>query len=990
MKLSLEGRYRHAIHCAFVLGAVGASIGPSASYAASGDTTQLQGVQVTGSRIRRVDTETADTVQTLDRKQILATGASTLGELLQSIPSFGGTPFNSAVNNGGGTGEAFVDLRGLAPKRTLILLDGQRLNNADVNAIPTNMIERVEVLKEGAAAVYGTDAIGGVVNFITRKTFTGVEAELSAGQTQYGDGSNGDVQLTWGTKAGAGNAVFGALFNRQDAIKASARSFSNTPWGYYYGHLSPNAWTSSRSPNGRFNISADTQLKSALGCSNVTLIQGTNGTTAQDYRCYVSNNDVGPSDRYNYQPENLSLIPSKRISLFGLAQEPITDSIKWFGQGTYTDTRANAQLAAEPFDDGTIQGTYPGSKPTISAQNIYNPFGVNITSFRKRSTQVGDRVESFETNSLQLATGLKGTLVDRFQWDTTFNFGRYNQANSNYGFLDFSKIFQQLGPSFYADANGNPTTATAGTPTCGTPGHIIPNCTPINVFGTTGNTLAALGTQTNYLQTNDEMDLAGNISGDLFKLPAGMLGAATGVEYRTLHYSSTPDALGQQFQLSENNSQSTNGMYNVREAYLEVHVPVLKGLPAVKSLDFDLGGRYSNYSSFGNNTSGKVAMEYRPYSDLLVRATYNDVYRAPTTTELFQGALQGSPAYSDPCSGLDAATLAQHPISCANVPVNYRAPVPQANGNTIGNPHLTGEKGYATDFGLVFDPSFYKPLSISVDYWIYQLKQAIDTVDINTVLQGCYDAETAGSASGSAFCGNAPNGLPYITRSATTGDVVNTYEPFLNANRYKVNGIDTSIKLNYPNVNLGGVNVGRIQLGVDATYLMTYDLKLFDPFSGALVNDYSDAGYYDSSTGGSYPRLRALGYLFWSKGPYSIALQDRFLSNLKENQVDAADPGPAAGGCYSPGSGDVISAGQFGGDPTKPVRCYHNTGSANYVDLSGTYSFKPINTDVTLGITDLFSESAQQMYNGSLAGAANPIYDVRGRSFYGKVVLRFK
>jgi outer membrane receptor protein involved in Fe transport len=400
-----------------------------------------------------------------------------------------------------------------------------------------------------------------------------------------------------------------------------------------------------------------------------------------------------------------------------------------------------------------------------------------------------------------------------------------------------------------------------------------------------------------------------------------------------------------------------------------LHVPVLKGLPGVKSLDLDLGGRYSDYSSFGTNTSGKMSLEYRPYSDLLVRATYNDVFRAPTTTELFQGALQGSPPYADPCAGLTQAQLdainAVNPVACKNVAAGYQQPVSQANGNTIGNPGLQGEKGYATDFGLVFDPSFYKPLSVSVDYWMYSLKQAIDSVDINTILNGCFNSPS------SAYCGDAPNGLPYFTRAAS-GDVVNSYEPFVNANRYKVNGIDTSIKLNYPSVNVAGYNIGRVQVGLDTTYLMMYDLKIFDPFSGALVSDYSEAGQYDSNTGNSFPRFKMQGNLFWSKGPYSVAVADRFIGNLRENQVDGAE----------------VLFGVPCNNTT--VKCYHNTGSANYVDLFGTYTVKSLNSDFTVGITDLFDDQAQQMYNAALAGAANPIYDVRGRSFVGRITMRFK
>ena len=969
MKLTVEGQLRRAVWGAF---AVGAAL--NCGVALAQDATQLQGVEVTGSRIRRVDTATSDTVTVLDRKQIQATGSATLGQLVQSIPAIGGTPYNSQVNNGGGNGEAYADLRGLGAKRTLILLDGQRLNNSDLNALPSNMIDRVEVLKEGAAAVYGTDAIGGVINFITRKNFTGLEAELSAGQTEHGDGQNGDAQLTWGSKAGGGNVVFGASFNRQDEIRASDRAVSREASALYYGAVTPNLG-SSRAPGGSFNVGTNAFVDAnGTRCSSVTLIKGRSGSSPADFRCFVNNLNVGYSDRYNYQTENLAVTPSKRFSLFGLSSIPVSDNIKWFGSGTFTNTRANNQIAAEPFDNTTISGIYPtAGAPTISANNVYNPFGRNITTFGKRSTDVGDRVDRNYTDSYQASTGLKGTLLDQFQWDTTANYGRYENSSAYYGFLDFSKVLQQIGPSFF-DANG--------VARCGTAAAIIPNCTPINVFGTNGNTIGSLGVTSNSITTFDELDLSGNISGEIAKLPAGGLGLAIGGSYRTLHYANTPDALAQRFAQSEGNGLATAGGYNAREAYAESRVPLLAGLPGVKSLDLNLGVRFSNFSSFGSNTAGKYAFEYRPYSDLLLRGTYSDVYRAPTTTELFQGATQNSPAYQDPCAGKDAATLAAHASACQNVPVGYTAPNSQTNGNTIGNPSLQAEKGYSTDFGLVFNPTFYKPLTIEVDYWHYTLKSAIDTVGINSILSACYNDPN------SAYCGNAPNGQPYFSRDAG-GTVSNSYEPYVNANKYVTNGIDTAIKLNFPKVVVGAYDLGRFSIGVETSYLIKYDFKIFDPVSGNQTDEVSLAGQYDSGyTGNSFPRLRGLGYLFWSKGPFSASIQDRFVGDLSEDGVDLTDGDCAT--TYNAGKGSQHGDSYTTPGAAGPTICNRDIGAANYVDVAGTYTFKKINTDFTFGVNDLFSEDGQQQYSIASAGAANPLYDIRGRNYYGRIVVRFK
>lgn len=987
--LSSEGQLRRAVKIALVLGL--GSVATSGFAQTTDKPTELDKVEVTGSRIRHVDLETSDTVFALDRSQIQATGASTLGQLLQSIPSFGGTPYNGEVNNGGGTGEAFVNLRGLGAKRTLLLLDGQRLNDTDANSIPSNMIERVEVLKEGAAAIYGTDAIGGVVNFITRKTFQGVEANATYGATQQGGGSNQGGELTWGGTLGSGGSMLmGANYNSNQEIAATDRDASKEPHGLFFSHVSENAWTSSRRPSGKFNGSGFTPAASTNPpCaarstdytnvagpgpySGVTLIDGQDGTLATDFRRFCNNADTGYTDRYNYQVANLALIPRESYSLFSTANVNVSDWASWYGRGFFTNTHANAHLAAEPFDQVTIGGIYVGSTPTLSNQSFYNPFPNSITNFGKRSTDAGDRLEYYATTATQIATGFKGTIGDTFRWDTGYNYGRYEQSNTNYGFLDFSKIFQQIGPSTddntcTSDPNGDP----------------IPNCRPLNVFGTTGNTLSTVKTVTNYLNQFNETDVNFNLASDsLFPLPGGGFGLAVGAEYRQVKVNNTPDALAQLFELSENNAKSTGGKYSVNELYAETRLPLLANLPGVEALTVSLGGRYSDYSSYGSQVSGKYALEYRPYSDLLIRGTYSDVYRAPNPTELFQGGAQTAPSFSDPCAGLTAGELALHPNACAGVPAGYSQPNTQANGNNIGNTTLNPEKGHSTDLGLVFSPGFYSPLSVELDLWQYTLKQAIDRISLNSILTACFNDEA------SSFCGAAPNGQAWFVRD-TGGNVANSQLAYVNANQYNINGIDTAIKFNYPNTP-----IGRISFGIDTTYLTKYELGLYDPASGAQTDKASLAGFYDANyTGDAFPRIRGLAFGFWSSGPFKASLQDRYVGKMKEDQVDYVDVNFLAA-CSTPGTG-----GTFGGesyqasdvDPTLTgtVTCTHTIKAVHYLDLAGTFTAAPIGTDFTVGINDLLDKGSPTAYNANLAGASLPLYDVRGRNFYGRVTIRFK
>ncbi len=239
-----------------------------------------------------------------------------LGELLQRIPAVAGAATNPQVNNGGGTGESNVELRGLSAQRTLVLLNGRRINilgqngttsAVDINMIPVNAIERVEVLKEGAGAIYGSDAIAGVVNFITRSDVDGAEASLQWGETSESDGENRSAGILFGTSTEKMSITVAANYNKQEGVSAGNRDFSKFALYLYGGVVTQGG--SSRTPNGRIDI-ADTPFAATYGCNSLTRIEGASGAGLGDYRCFQN------SDAYNYQPLNLLITPQERAGLF--------------------------------------------------------------------------------------------------------------------------------------------------------------------------------------------------------------------------------------------------------------------------------------------------------------------------------------------------------------------------------------------------------------------------------------------------------------------------------------------------------------------------------------------------------------------------------------------------------------------------------------------------------------------------------------------------
>src|SRR5271165_2550002 len=437
--------------------------GPNPDATAAPDT-MLQEVVVTGSRIRRVDAETASPTYVLDSKAITESGISSVGDLMSRIPSVSGAATTPQVNNGGGFGESCTELRGLDCKRTLVLVDGRRIglvgttsDATDVNQIPLPLIERVEVLKEGAGAIYGSDAIGGVVNFITRKDTDGLEISADYGKTTHNDGQHHDVSLLFGTSTDKWSFMIGGDTQKQDAVSAGSRAFSKYALYLYGGTTGVTKGGSSRVPTGRI-YDNPLGLLGANGkpCGSLTRIAGAAGTALTDYRCYAS-----PADNYNYQPLNLILTPTERTSVFSKVNYKINDDVEAYSLFTGTHTHSGFQIAPLPFDalaDNVV----------LSKNSIYNPFGIDFgggsgsnPDFTLRLSSLGNRQSDTSSDSAVWNGGVKGKLfLGDWNWDLNLSYSRLDQHAFVTGYFLNSLINNALGPS-YLDATGQPT--------CGTP-----------------------------------------------------------------------------------------------------------------------------------------------------------------------------------------------------------------------------------------------------------------------------------------------------------------------------------------------------------------------------------------------------------------------------------------------------------------------------------------------------------------------------------------
>lgn len=936
--LNEAGQLRLAVRNALALSVASSglfSFGVSAQETAvAKETTELETIEVTGSLLKQADLETASPIAVIDRAAIEASGVVTLGQLLQELPNIAGAATNPQVNNGGGDGSATVSLRGLGSARTLLLLNGRRLVSVDVNAIPINMIERVDVLKDGASSTYGSDAIGGVVNFITRKSFQGSELAMTVGNSARDDGALTGVYGTFGTASGTTNTILGLNFDKRDAVSSADREFSKAPFALYYG--AQIVLGSSRNPQGVYGVPRTVAASAGINCAgtgaNVTLTRraGAVGDDMSDFRCY---DGAGPAnDSYNFQTVNVVMTPQERYGAFLQHSAQLTDVVDFFAEAFYHNTLSAFQIAAEPLD-ASSRGL------VASSESIYNPFGVNVSDLRLRLIAVGNRTEQYDTDRFQTTLGLTGDVFERFNWEGRVTYGRETIETEAFGELYAPGVQSAIGPSFI-NADGEPTCGTAAAP--------IANCVPVNFFGVPDP--AALGTLTPRVHDRYYTDLMlyhAKIRGDLVQLPAGALAGALGFEYREEAALYQPDYLREQSLISGNGSSGVKGEFDVAEVFAELAVPLLADVPGVTSLGATLGFRQSDYSTFGSTSNFKLGIEYRPVREALVRATFAEVFRSPTISNLFGGQNDSADTYLDPCNGLTAipAPGTNAALACQNVPVGFLQPDSQLNARVGGNPDVQPEEGESFTLGLVYTPAFYEAMTLVVDFWHFELTDTIGTAGTQNRLTQCFEL--------GLFCDS-------FTRSDGTdgndpGEVVELIDVVGNVGALETDGVDIGLQFRFADTPYG-----RFNFFVDSTYLMSYDNEQLAGVPSTLVKNVGRFNEASAGGDGHFARVRANTRLVWKMGDFSAQWGSRYIHGVTESAPDF-------------GLGLV--------DRDIDAFWYH--------DLVGSYNLAGWNTEITLGIDNVTDEVAPLIYSGFNGTTDVRTYDALGTFYYTRVKFSF-
>lgn len=791
-------------------------------------------VVVTASRIMRSGFAAPTPTTILDAGDVALQGATTLTEAVNQIPSFlPSTTPATAGNSTATSGANFLNLRGIGAPRTLVLVNGRRFvpsatqatiaGTVDINLIPQALVEKVEVVTGGASAAWGSDAVAGVVNFILDRDHTGLELGLQSGISSRGDNAETSLTATWGKDFADGRGHFvlsGEYFDSKGILDQQDRPWGAQGWQVFVNPLyTPTNGQPARILSANVHQSNRTEGGLILTPGPLYRLQFNPGGTVSPFvtGSYLGSTYMVGGDGIN-QGRYISLVtPLRRQNLYALFNYNLADNIQLSLEGSYARSTSRNETTA----------SFNLSPYTITQQNAFLPAtilstmqlnGISQFQMGRINTDFGYITTDIDAKVYRGVAALDGSLGDNWRWSAYYTYGETRRSDKSLDNVVNARLAAAI------DSVRDPLT---GQPVCRS-AAANPGCVPINLFGFGSPSAAAV----DYVTEDQVVDStirqhagALGFSGEPFSTWAGEVSLAFGAEYRRESVDAVADPISLANGFMIGNPKSLSGSYDVKEAYAETVVPLMRDLPFARLLELNGAVRYTGYSTGANVTTWKIGGTYVPVDGLRLRSTLSRDIRAANLTELFS------------VSGL----------SFANVRDPRDGSSPFISTLSAGNPDLDPEKADTWTAGVVLEPSFLTGLRLSVDYYDIDIEGAIGTLTTQNIIDRC-------------FVGGATQ-LCNLIDLNPDGSIRHVNNFFINIQNVQTRGVDFEFAY--------GAALGSDSLSV--RLLATY---VADLITGDGVTSVNRAG---QAQGTGVPHWTGFANLIYQTGPLSLGVSGRYV-----------------------------------------------------------------------------------------------------------------
>ena len=788
----------------------------------------IYGHPITGSRLTRPPKLGSTPVDIVNQPELALRGATTIGEKLNFLPAVSGNATSTAVTNGG-NGTATVTLRGLPANNTLVLVNGRRIapdglqgDTTDLNSIAPTAIERIEILKDGASSIYGADAIAGVVNIVMKDHYDGLSLETFYGQSSRADMETSSSHLLWGHTFEKVSALVALTHYKQNAILSRDRTRSANADGRSWGGADKR---SSATPAARITLPQHTDRVVVLGQDATG--QYLNPDNPSNFR------DATNEDLYNFSQSTTAFVPHKHSSLYSHLQAELSNQSEIFLESSFDTISAQTQFSPIP-----LFTSLTSPRITISADNIYNPFDIDITDIRRRLVEMPARIQLNKSTTKRFTGGFKG-VNNNWSWDVSYSWSHSTSEEILTNLVDAKNLEAALGPA----------------------AQCVAPCVALNLFGAPGSISKD---QLNFISSQSKLNgfsklstWSLNTTGPLFTLPAGQLDFAAGLEYRQEATKIVPDRIPElNPTLGGANYGSTQGSRSVIETYMETSLPLIQGQDFINNLTIELSARHSHYSDFGQTTNPKIGAIVKPSESLLLRSTWSKGFRAPSLSELYTVSGESHDSLFDPCS--IAANVGTLP-GCSQQSDPDRL---QYLVHFEGNEKLQPEHSVNNTLGVVWFPTFLPNFTLSVD--IFKITQT-DVINANIQNIVELNAQT--------------NTYSDLVIRDNNGEIQKIIAKTLNNGKRKVKGLDIHSRYQFTEKNFG-----HYTLTLNASHIHSYIIqenKLHpqQDIAGIFIDEGSDGL-------GAIPKWKANIGLIWHTPSWQGAYTIHYISSLEETVPD--------------------------------------------------------------------------------------------------------